>query len=172
MSKTIQSFCMLLLFVVTAFATTPKVGDKAPQFSLPSATGETVALQDYAGKSKVVLVFYRGDWCPFCRKQLSGFAASYDKYKATGAEVIAISVDSPEKNKKLSEKLKLAFPVLSDNGHKIIDTYSILDPSGEISRAAVFIVDKKGIVRWSQVSDDYKIRPTDEMLLGELAKIQ
>jgi peroxiredoxin Q/BCP len=172
MSKTMKSLFMLLLFVAPTFATTPKVGDKAPQFGLPSATGETVALQDYAGKSKVVLVFYRGDWCPFCRKQLSGFAASYDKYKAAGAEVIAISVDSPEKNKKLSEKLNLTFPVLSDSGHKIIDAYSILDPGGKISRAAVFILDKKGVVRWLQVSDDYKVRPMDEVLLNELAKIQ
>jgi thioredoxin-dependent peroxiredoxin len=172
MSKTIKSLFMLLLFVATAFATTPKVGDKAPQFDLPSATGETVALQGYAGKSKVVLVFYRGDWCPFCRKQLSSFAANYDKYKAAGTEVIAISVDSPEKNKKLSEKLNLTFPVLSDSGHKIIDAYSILDPGGKISRAAVFILDKKGVVRWLQVSDDYKVRPMDEVLLNELAKIQ
>jgi peroxiredoxin len=147
MSKTIKSLFMLLLFVATAFATTPKVGDKAPQFDLPSATGETVALQGYAGKSKVVLVFYRGDWCPFCRKQLSSFAANYDK-------------------------LNLTFPVLSDSGHKIIDAYSILDPGGKISRAAVFILDKKGVVRWLQVSDDYKVRPMDEVLLNELAKIQ
>ena len=99
-------------------------------------------------------------------------AKNYEKYKAAGAEVIAISVDSPEKNKKLSEKLKLSFPVLSDNRHKVIETYSILDPGGEISRAAVFILDKKGIVRWLQVADDYKVRPLDDVLLGELKKIE
>jgi peroxiredoxin len=62
MFKTMKSVFMMLLFVATALASTPKVGDKAPPFSLPSATGTSVALQDYAGKSKVVLVFYRGDW--------------------------------------------------------------------------------------------------------------
>lgn len=62
MFKTLKSFFVLLVFVTAAFAATPKVGDKAPQFALPSATGAPVALQDYAGKSKVVLVFYRGDW--------------------------------------------------------------------------------------------------------------
>jgi peroxiredoxin len=99
-------------------------------------------------------------------------ATNYEKYKAAGAEVIAISVDSPEKNRKLSEKLKLSFPVLSDNGHKVIDAYSILDPGGEIAKAAVFIVDKKGLVRWLQVADDYKIRPLDDVLLSELAKLE
>ena len=172
MVKGIKLFFILSLLVFSAIAATPKIGDKAPQFALPSATGSTIALKDYVGKSKVVLVFYRGDWCPFCRKQLSGFAANYDKYKAAGAEVLAISVDSPEKNKKLSEKLNLAFPVLSDDGHKVIDLYSILDASGKISKAAVFILDKKGVVRWQYIADDYKIRPLDEVLLAELAKLK
>jgi peroxiredoxin Q/BCP len=52
---------VLLLLAMTAFGATPKVGDAAPQFSLPGATGATVSLKDYAGK-KVVLVFYRGNW--------------------------------------------------------------------------------------------------------------
>jgi hypothetical protein len=62
MQRLIHSFVLLSLMILTAFAATPKVGEKAPQFSLPSASGATVALKDYAGKSKVVLVFYRGDW--------------------------------------------------------------------------------------------------------------
>jgi peroxiredoxin len=62
MFKTLKAVCMLSLLVVTALASTPKVGDKAPSFSLPSTTGNPVGLPDYAGKSKVVLVFYRGDW--------------------------------------------------------------------------------------------------------------
>ncbi|MBI3653656.1 MAG: peroxiredoxin family protein [Acidobacteria bacterium] len=99
-------------------------------------------------------------------------AANLDKYKAAGAEVLAICVDAPEKNRELSEKLKLNFPVLADQGHKVIDAYSILDSGGQISRAAVFILDKQSIVRWSYVADDYKIRPLDEVLLGELAKIK
>jgi thioredoxin-dependent peroxiredoxin len=99
-------------------------------------------------------------------------ATNYDKYKAAGAEVIAITVDSPEKNRKLSEKLNLSFPVLTDDGHKVIDTYSILDASGKISKAATFILDKKGIVRWQYIADDYKVRPLDDVLLGELAKLK
>ena len=97
---------------------------------------------------------------------------NYDKYKAAGAEIIAITVDSTEKNLKLAEKLNIKFPILADIGHKVIDTYDILDPGGRISRAAVFIIDKKGIVRWVYVADDYKIRPTDETLLTELGKIK
>ncbi len=99
-------------------------------------------------------------------------AADYQKLKSTGAEVLAISVDPPEKSRNLADKLKVPFPLLSDPRHKVIDTYGILDPGGEISRAAVFIVDLKGVVRWSHISDDYKVRPLDETLLAELARIQ
>jgi alkyl hydroperoxide reductase subunit AhpC len=70
------------------------------------------------------------------------------------------------------EKLNLNFPVLADDGHKIIDTYGILDPSGKISRAAVFLLDKKGIIRWQYIADDYKVRPLDNELLAELAKMK
>ena len=97
-------------------------------------------------------------------------AANYDKYRSAGAEILAISVDPADKNRELSDKLKLPFPVLTDTGHKVIDAYDILDPGGKISRAAVFVVDKKGIVRWTYVADDYKIRPLDDEVLAALNK--
>jgi len=62
MLHTMRSFVLLCLLVLAASGSTPKVGDVAPNFSLPSATGQTVSLKDYAGKSKLVLVFYRGYW--------------------------------------------------------------------------------------------------------------
>lgn len=99
-------------------------------------------------------------------------AANYDRFKAAGAEVIAISVDPPEKSRELAEKLKIQFPLLSDKDHKVIDQYDILDPGGKISIASVFVVDKKGIVRWAYVTDDYKVRPLDDTILAELAKIK
>ncbi len=62
MLRLLKTFTLVSLFVLTAFAETPKVGDRAPEFSLPSHTGKQVALKDYAGKAKLVLVFYRGSW--------------------------------------------------------------------------------------------------------------
>ena len=99
-------------------------------------------------------------------------AADYQKLKSAGAEVVAISVDGTEKSSKLADTLKVPFPMLSDPRHKVIDTYGLLDPGGEISRAAVFILDRKGVVRWAYVADDYKVRPLDETLLAELARIE
>jgi thioredoxin-dependent peroxiredoxin len=99
-------------------------------------------------------------------------ATNFDKYRAAGAEVLGVSVDPAEKSLKMSEQLKLPFPVLSDVGHRVIDQYAILDKGGQISVAAVFVVDKQGMVRWSYVADDYKIRPLDETVLHELNKLK
>jgi peroxiredoxin Q/BCP len=99
-------------------------------------------------------------------------AANYERFKASDSEVLGISVDPPEKSRELAEKLKIHFPLLSDQDHKVIDRYDILDPGGKISIASVFVVDKKGIVRWSYVTDDYKVRPLDDVILAELAKIK
>jgi peroxiredoxin len=162
--------CTFVLTLV-ALGSTPKVGERAPQFSLASADGRTVALKDYVGK-KLVLVFYRGYWWPFCRKQLAGLAADYDKIKAAGADVVAISVDKPEKSRELSDKLKLLFSVLSDVDHKVIDAYGLFNADGKISKPATFVLDATGVVRWSFFEEDYKIRPIDDVILEELSKLK
>ena len=62
MPQIVKAFLLSIFLVLAAFASIPKVGDTAPQFSLPSTKGTNVSLKDYAGKTKIVLVFYRGDW--------------------------------------------------------------------------------------------------------------
>jgi len=103
---------------------------------------------------------------------LAGLATDAEKFKAAGAEILAISVDDREKSAELATRLRLPFPLLFDRDHKVIDSYGLLDPSGKISMAAVFVLDRNGVVRWSYIADDYKIRPLDEQLLAELASIK
>jgi len=92
--------------------------------------------------------------------------------KAAGADVIAISVDKPEKSRELADKLKIPFAILSDVDHKIIDAYDLYNAEGKISKPATFVLDTKGVVRWSFFEEDYKIRPLDEKVLEELKKIK
>jgi peroxiredoxin len=99
-------------------------------------------------------------------------AADYDKIKAAGADVVAISVDKPEKSRELSDKLKRPFPILSDVDHKVIDAYDLYNVDGKISKPATYILDTGGIVRWSFFEEDYKIRPLNEVILEELKKIK
>ena len=98
-------------------------------------------------------------------------AADYDKIKAAGAEVVAISVDKPEKSRELSDKLKLPFAVLSDVDHKVISVYDLYNLDGKISKPATYVLDTKGIVRWSFFEEDYKIRPLDDVIIEELRKV-
>jgi len=97
-------------------------------------------------------------------------AADYDKIKAAGGDVVAISVDKIEKSIELSTKLKLPFPILSDVDHKAIDAYDLYNAAGKISKPATYVLDTKGVVRWSFFEEDYKTRPLSEVLLEELRK--
>lgn len=98
-------------------------------------------------------------------------AADYEKFKAAGADILAISVDPPEKSRDFANKLKVPFPVLSDVDHKTIDAYGVLNPQRPIAKPAVFIVDKKGIVRWSYIGESPPDRPLNDTLLAELGKM-
>jgi peroxiredoxin len=99
-------------------------------------------------------------------------AADHDKLKAAGADVVAISIDKPEKSKELGDKLRIPFPILSDIDHKVIDAYGLYNAEGKISKPATFVLDSKGIVRWSFFEEDYKVRPLDDVILEELKKIK
>ncbi len=99
-------------------------------------------------------------------------AADYDKLKAAGADVVAISVDKPEKSKELGDKLRIPFPILSDVDHKIIDAYGLYNAEGKISKPATLVLDSKGIERWSFFEEDYRVRPLDDVILEELKKIK
>ena len=89
-----------------------------------------------------------------------------------GAEVIAISVDNTEKNRELVDKLKLPFPVLSDADHKVIDAYDLYNQEAKIAKPAVFVIDTKGVVRWTFLDEDYKIRAVNDVVLDELRKLK
>lgn len=86
--------------------------------------------------------------------------------------MVAISVDKLEKSRELADKLKLPFAVLSDVEHKAIDAFDLYDAQGKISKAATFVLDKEGFVRWSFFEEDYKVRPLDDVLLEELKRIK
>ena len=99
-------------------------------------------------------------------------AADYEKLKAAGTDVVAISIDKPEKSRELGDKLKIPFSILSDVDHKVIEAYDLYNPEGRISKPATLVLDSKGIVRWSFFEEDYKVRPLNEVIFEELKKIR
>ena len=91
-------------------------GDIAPDFILPNVDGRSVRLYSELERGPVVLVFYRGGWCPFCNIHLRGFQKSLAEFKAAGAQVVAVSPQLPDQSLTTQEQDELAFPVLSDVG--------------------------------------------------------
>ncbi len=93
-----------------------QAGATAPDIILPNVDGRSVRLYTELQRGPVVLVFYRGGWCPFCSLHLRGFQKSLADFEAAGAQVIAISPQLPDQSLTTKEKDELAFPVLSDVG--------------------------------------------------------
>lgn len=91
-------------------------GDIAPDFILPNVDGRCVRLYSELKRGPVVLVFYRGGWCPYCNIHLRGFQKMLAEFHAAGAQVVAISPQLPDESLTTREKDELAFPVLSDVG--------------------------------------------------------
>jgi len=91
-------------------------GDIAPDFILPNADGRSMRLYTELERGPVVLVFYRGGWCPFCNIHLRGFQKLLAEFKAAGAQLVAISPQLPDQSLTTQEKDELTFAVLSDVG--------------------------------------------------------
>jgi peroxiredoxin Q/BCP len=120
-----------------------KVGDKAPDFTLPDADGKLYSLSDYVGKKPVVIYFYPKADTPGCTKQACGIRDEWSEFEKNGIQVLGISVDSRSDLKKFEEKYGLNFPLLSDKDKSVCKKYGVLNLLGFASRVT-FIVDKEG----------------------------
>jgi peroxiredoxin len=102
-----------------------KVGNQAPDFVLPDPTGRSVRLYTELNNGHVVIVFYRGGWCPYCNIHLRGFQKLLADFQTAGARVIAISPQLPDQSLSTQEKEELAFSVLSDVGLHTADAFGV-----------------------------------------------
>jgi peroxiredoxin len=150
-----------------------KVGDVAPDFTLPSVSGEKVTLSQYRGKKTVVLSFVPAAWTPVCSDQWPGYNIVKDLFDKNDATLLGITVDNiPTLFAWTNQMGKLWFPVLSDfypHG-KVAATYGVLRSDGTSERA-LFVIDKKGVIRYIDVHDINK-RPPLESLIRELEKLK
>jgi peroxiredoxin len=150
-----------------------RVGDPAPDFTLPSVSGEKVTLSQYRGMKNVVLSFVPAAWTPVCSDQWPGYNIVKDLFDRNDATLLGITVDNiPTLFAWTNQMGKLWFPVLSDfypHG-KVAATYGVLRSDGTSERA-LFVIDKKGIIRYIDVHDINK-RPPLESLIRELEKLK
>ena len=101
---------------------------------------------------------------------MASLAGDYDRFKSQGAEVLAISVDQPNKSREMASKLGLPFPLLSDADHKVIESFGVLD--GRMARPSTFVIDRSGVIRWSYLGEDRSDRPFNDALISRLSEIK
>ncbi|HEV8202756.1 MAG TPA: peroxiredoxin [Pyrinomonadaceae bacterium] len=137
------------------------INSPAPDFTLKDGNGEEWRLSDHRGKV-VVLLFYPGDETPVCTRQMCSLRDRWDDYVATGAEVVGISSDSVESHKNFAAHHSLPLRLLSDSDGAVSRLYSArsLIP-GRVARA-VFVIDAKGILRYSDVRPIGLFKPKDD----------
>lgn len=148
------------------------IEQKAPDFTLKSVGGKTVSLKDYYGKMNVVISFVPAAWTPVCSDQWPGYNIVKDIFDLNDTVLLGITVDNiPTLYSWTNQMGKLWFEVLSDfwpHG-AVAEKFGVLRSDG-VSERALFIIDKKGIIRFIDVHDINQ-RPSLEVLVRELEKL-
>ncbi len=141
-----------------------KVGDKAPDFTLPDTTMKLRSLHEFLGK-KVVLAFYPGAFTSVCTKEMCSFRDSIARLTDLKAQVVGVSVNDPFSNKGFADKNMLTFPLLSDYKREVIKQWGLELPDFAglkdltVAKRSVFVLDQNGVVRYSWVSENPGIEP-------------
>ncbi|NPD44115.1 MULTISPECIES: peroxiredoxin-like family protein [unclassified Lentimicrobium] len=171
------------------------IGEMAPNFSALNANNETIILKEALQYGPVVLVFYRGFWCPVCNTHLATLQDSLQMIEATEASIIAISPEKPEYLEKMSEKSGAQFTLLYDENYRIatafdvnykpkssqLMTYNIAlgakikkshsSDAQNLPIPATFIINKDGEIIWRQFDPNYKSRSSVKEIIENLQKL-
>jgi peroxiredoxin len=167
------------------------VGQRAPDFVLPDASGQEVDSAKLRARGPLVVSFYRGAWCPYCNLELQAWQRHLPELHAQGAAFVAISPQTPDASLTLAEKQALAYPVLSDVGHRVARQFGIVytldanqrsvhdafgvdlsayngDASFELPVPATYLIESDGIVAGAWVDADYRHRVDPTEVLARL----
>ena len=167
------------------------INDNAPDFNAMDQKNENIHLAKLLKKGNVVLVFYRGQWCPYCNKELKQLEDSIDLIQAKGATVLAITPELPENILKTIDKTKASYPILYDKKLSIMNAYKVAfkvddktvekykgygidflkvngDNGANLPVPAVYIVNKNGKIIYRFFDVDYKKRSSIKDILDLL----
>ncbi|HCC30340.1 MAG TPA: alkyl hydroperoxide reductase [Marinilabiliales bacterium] len=199
--KTIILFISMIIFTSLGYSQATRgvedakglaTGTKAPVFKAIDADNAVFDLNEAIKSGSVVVIFYRGFWCPFCNKHLAQIQDSLSLITDKGVTVVAISPEKPEYLDKMTDKTGAKFRLLYDEGYKIADAYDVTftpdskqlfvyntvlsgnlkdthsDDSQRLPIPATYIIDKNGTIVWRQFDPDYKNRSTVDDILKNL----
>lgn len=171
-----------------------KVGDKAPDFVLKDADGNSVSSAELLTRGPLIVTFYRGAWCPYCNMELKALEASLPAYRANGGALLAISPQTAANSRKSIRNNGLTFPILSDPGNETANKFGLRyalpdylvalykamkndlpafngDPSWTLPIPARYLIGSNGLIAYAEVNADYTRRPEPEDLLPALKQL-
>lgn len=164
-----------------------------PEFTLSDSNGKSVSSQDLLKTGNLVVVFYRGAWCPFCNTYLRTLQKNLPEIKANGGNLVAISVENPDTSMKVSQKNELNFTVLSDDKLNVARKFGIVyelpketnekykgygidlvknngTEKPELPLSATYIVSSEGKILFAYLEPDYKKRAEPATIIKVLAE--
>ncbi len=154
-------------------------GDRAPSLSLPNALGEMVSINEALEEGPAVVLFYMGEWCPYCNISLRAYQRALPEIQAAGANLFAISPEKPDNSLTLIEKNDLGFEVLTDRNSRVAKKFGIAYRVDEALNAisdeidlkkkndsrklelpltAIYVIDQDRIIQYAFVNVDYRKR--------------
>ncbi|MFZ1704312.1 MAG: peroxiredoxin-like family protein [Saprospiraceae bacterium] len=171
-----------------------QVGDIATNFTLPNASGSNVTLYDELKKGSVILMWYRGGWCPYCNLTLHYMQEALPEFKKYKANLLAVSPEVPDSSMTTKEKNELEFEVLSDVDNKVASQYKILfsltdevaqiyensfglskyngNSKGELPLAATYIIGQDKVIKYAFLDPDYRNRAEPQDLIDFLKRMK
>ena len=168
-----------------------KTGDPFPDFTLPNAKGEQITLSDLLKEGKVVLTFYRGGWCPYCNIALKALQSTLPEIKEKGANLVAITPETPDNTLSTQDKNELDFEVLTSENNELARSLGLVyqlpeslvslygkfgidliesqgNEASELPIAATYIIKQNSEVSYHFLAEDYKLRADTLAIISAL----
>ncbi|WP_156497131.1 peroxiredoxin, partial [Alcanivorax sp. HI0083] len=155
------------------------LGEPLPAVTFTNLEGKPVTVADYAGKPMVML-FFRGNWCPLCMAQIREVAAQYQSLQDQGVRVALISPQSHSQSADLAKQFQVDFEYLRDDDNQAARALGIVDAGGtpaglealgydsDTVMPTVFIVDGEGRLVYQHLTDNYRVRPEPDLFIQVL----
>lgn len=168
-----------------------KRGDHFPLFTLPNAKGLEIDSKTLLEGGSLVVAFYRGGWCPYCNMELKALQRALPEFTKKGAQLLAISPESPDNSLSTVEKNSLEFEVLTDNNNQFAKSINLVyqlpkelvslykkfgidledsqdNSSNELPISATYVIDRSGKIIYDFIEEDYKLRADPNEILSVL----
>jgi peroxiredoxin len=155
----------------TASQSIPVVGEQAPDFTLPSTSGQKVTLSSLRG-GPVLLAFFPLAFSGTCTAELCDMRDHHDQFARRGVTVFPISVDHTYSLKEYKAKYNMQVDLLSDFKREVSKLYGVLLEERFYANRAYFLIDSAGVIRWEHVEDNPSNRREDAEILGEIDRLQ